>query len=233
MDYNTDMKYSYVFDINRALSRAFTRNIQLSLREGGATVEDLASDIDVALDLWRSNVDRFRSDNSARFASRSPMPPEVRDLAFFLKECRGIARRRANYGGEDNNAWDDRAFGLAIAVGIVASYYPEDDQSSRREKNQSKTRGEAHRPTAHLSDYLIGVTVDAFRGDLSPKVRGKKGSAIGEIIRKEILAGRLLRKRGYVSAFLREFDLMEQKQGVCKYLRRRMPNKKVLDDGAE
>jgi len=217
------MKYSYIFEINKALSQAYKRNIQLSFPEYGATEEDLAADIDCALEVWRKNVDQFRSDNSDRFTAKAPMPPEVRDLCFFLKECQGIARRRANQVTGDSDAWEGRAFSLAIAVGIVTSYFPDEGQSGWQDKNQSKTKGETHRPTAQLKDYLNGVTVDAFKEELLPKVQGNSPSGLGEIVRKEVRSGRLTKRNGYIAAFLRAFDIYSQNNlnGIRKYLKRR------------
>ena len=96
------------------------------------------------------------------------------------------------------------------------------------------TTVEAHRPRVQLSEYLIGVTVDAFKDELSPKVQGRKATDIGKIIRKEVLSGRLSKKRGYITAFLRAFGLDNQNtvNGVCKYFKRLQRGTKIIDDDA-
>lgn len=226
------MKYQYVFEINTALSRAFTRSIQLSVGEGDVTVEDIASDIDSALGTWRANVNCFRSDNSDRFTAGQPMPPEVKDLLFLLRQSYDFAKARAACDAEDSGEWSDRKFGLALAIGVVSSYYPAAENGPTT--STTKTTGEAGRPKGQLSDFLDGVTLEDFKAELSPQLEGKKGAGIGEVMRKQIKNGRLLSKKGFIAAFLREFGLDEKfVDGIRKYFKRRQPDILKYDDGAE
>lgn len=209
------MKYSYIFEINKALSQAYKRNIQLSFPEYGVTEEDLAADIDCALEVWRKNVDQFRSDNSDRFTAQAPMPPEVRDLCFFLKECQGIARRRASQVTGDSDAWDDRACSLAFAVGVVTSYYPHEDDTTHKKT----TIGKQTRP---FDEYVLCNDVSGFKALLKSQLTNKNGSmkrgkeaagVIGDAIRTKKLS-----KDVDVKGLVKEFGMNCSPQGINRYL---------------
>lgn len=225
------MKYQYVFEINAALSRAFTRSIQLSVGEGDVTVEEIASDIDSALGTWRASVNCFRSENSDRFTAGLPMPPEVKDLLFLLRQSYDFSKSRVACDVEDSGEWSDRLRGLALAIMVVSSYYP--DAENEPTTSTTKATGKAGRPKGQLSDFLDGVTVEDFKAEISPQLKGKKGAGIGEVMRKQIQNGRLLNKKGFIAPFLREFGLKEDfVDGITKYFKRRQPDILKYDDDA-
>ena len=103
---------------------------------------------------------------------------------------------------------------------------------SERKTSTPTTAKRVGRPPVNLADYLIGVDVDSFKTELLPKVKGKKGTELGGIMRREIKDGRLSSKRGFIKAFLREFGLEDNLDGVRKYFKRRQPDILNYDDDA-
>lgn len=206
------MKYQYVFEINRALSRAFTRSIQLSVGEGDVTVEEIASDIDSALGTWRANVNCFRSDNSDRFTAGQPMPPEVKDLLFFLRQSYDFAKSRAACDAEDSGEWSDRLRGLALAIGVVLSYYPDAENGSTT-STTTKGKSNQHRSPDKGFDYYVGSNFDAdfVRDSIKKRLDDHKGGVKGGIEAARVFLRAI--KEGEITAntmkkaFYKEFNL--------------------------
>lgn len=188
---------------------------------------DFVSDVDAAVAILKKHVWTFRTNNSDAAAKGLKMPPEIGVILSLLERCVRIFDGVKSETYADPNArlaWSIRAGVFETWAGLIRQYYPPVASTTEQ--------GEKHRPEAKLADYLVGVDEDSFKREIAAKVRGKKGTAIGGVMASEVQKGRLLKKRGYIIAFLRAFGVEDQLQGVYKYFKRR-PDFKVFDDGAD
>lgn len=237
------MKYQYVAEIGKALTTIKRHFLPADPDESvpAETLNAIAKDVDAVIPLLKQYEWEFVADNSDRAAAGAKMPPELIKLEINLQDCRGLCRRIADEILQDDEsgreAWSRRKGFFDWWLRLLWEYYPSLELRERPPLftiyRRPSPQAEKHRPkSGTLSDYLVGVDEASFTAEISPKVQGKKGTAIGQVVHAEIKKGRLLNKRGYLVAFLRAFGVEDQLQGVYNYLKRR-PDTKVIDDDAE
>lgn len=241
------MKYQYVAEIGKALTTIKRHFLPADPDESvpAETLNAIAKDVDAVIPLLKQYEWEFVADNSDRAAAGAKMPPELIKLEINLQDCRGLCRRIADEILQDDEsgreAWSRRKGFFDWWLRLLWEYYPSLELRERpplftiyrRPSPQAAQKAEKHRPKAQpLPYYLNGVDEASFTAEISPKVQGQKGTAIGKVIRAEVKKGRLKNKRGYLVAFLRAFGVEDQFDGTYKFLKR-YPDTTIIDDGAE
>ena len=224
------MKYEYLKQIDEALTKIICSEAGLhyNLKSKGVDngkrgdFDELSHDVEEAFSILESGKWPFRCDNSDRFVSGAPIPPEISLIGGEMFACRRICEAIADESSDIGfrARWGNYGARFLEWSMLIRQYYPPVVPASK--KGNKRAAGRPDRPIEYymLTDDKEGYK-DTLRKnmDVLKRIGGGECSAkdVGGFIGVEIEKGRL-RNDVSVAEFCRVFNLKCSPQSVGKYI---------------